>query len=161
MDGTDAIGGAAHEVDHAGLEILERDECVELIRSVGVARVGFVEDGAPVVLPVNIAWWDGAIVFSTERGSKLDAALSRSPVVIELDDWDAMTQSGWSVLVKGQASTVTDGREIDALDRLSVRSFVRPDRPKHWVSVRIGSVSGRRAEGDRPGGADRPVRRLP
>jgi nitroimidazol reductase NimA-like FMN-containing flavoprotein (pyridoxamine 5'-phosphate oxidase superfamily) len=146
-------GPSAAPLDHAGLEILGHDECLALVRSAAVARIGFVVDDEPVVLPINIDWWDDAIVFSTERGSKLEAAVEGRPVAVEVDDWDVATRTGWSVLAKGVAAIVTDGREIDALDRLSVRSFVRPTRPKHWVSVRVTSLSGRRA-GEKPGSVD-------
>jgi nitroimidazol reductase NimA-like FMN-containing flavoprotein (pyridoxamine 5'-phosphate oxidase superfamily) len=144
-------GDRVPRLDHAGLEILDDDACLALIRSAAVARIGFVVDDEPVVFPVNIGWWEDAIVFSTERGSKLDAAVGRRPVAVEIDEWDVEARTGWSVMAKGVASVVVDGREIDALDRLSVRSFVRPTRPKHWVTVRITAVSGRRAGGSPPG----------
>ena len=132
------------ELDHAGLEILSSDECVELVATARIGRVAFVEDGEPLIFPVNVGVWQGAIVFSTGSGSKLDAASMLRAVAIEVDDWDPETRSGWSVLARGLATRVTDGREIESLDRMSVRSWVRPGIPKHWVSVRVSSMTGRR-----------------
>ncbi len=131
-------------LDHAGLEVLSRQECLDLLSSAIVGRIAFVEDHEPFVFPVNIGVWQGAVVFTTGGGSKLDAALTLRAVVVEADDWDVDTHMGWSVVARGLATKVTDGREIASLDRLSVRSWVRPDAPKHWVSVRITSVTGRR-----------------
>ena len=44
-----------YPTDHAGLEILPFDECLRLLASVPVGRVGFIADGEVVVLPVNHA----------------------------------------------------------------------------------------------------------
>jgi len=40
-----------HSTDHAGLEILPFDECLRLLASVPVGRVGFIADGELVILP--------------------------------------------------------------------------------------------------------------
>ena len=42
-----------YPTDHAGLEILSFDRCLELLATIPVGRVGFVADGEIVVLPVN------------------------------------------------------------------------------------------------------------
>ena len=42
-----------YPTDHAGLEILSFDRCLELLATVPVGRVGFLADGEIVVLPVN------------------------------------------------------------------------------------------------------------
>ncbi len=35
--------------------VIDRDDCVGLIESTPVGRIGFISDGAPLVLPVNFA----------------------------------------------------------------------------------------------------------
>ena len=63
-----------YPTDHAGLEILPVDECLRLLASVPVGRVGFVADGEVVVLPVN-HFVDGQdVIFRTAHGSKASAA---------------------------------------------------------------------------------------
>ena len=42
-----------HPTDHAGLEILSFADCLRLLASVPVGRVGFFADGEIVILPVN------------------------------------------------------------------------------------------------------------
>ena len=84
------------------------------------------------------------MVFSTDTGSKLDAAIMNRPVALEIDDWDAETRTGWSVLVKGTAMLVDDQREIASLDRLGVAPWVRPEVPKTWVRVLANEITGRR-----------------
>jgi nitroimidazol reductase NimA-like FMN-containing flavoprotein (pyridoxamine 5'-phosphate oxidase superfamily) len=131
-------------LDHAGLEILTIEECRSLLASTAVGRIAFLDRGDPTILPITIGMWDGAVVFTTAPGSKLQAAIMNEPVAIEVDDWDATTHTGWSVLVKGMATVVDDGREIDSLDRLSVKSWSRPDVPKAWVRIVGNEITGRR-----------------
>ncbi len=132
------------QLDHAGLEILNPAECRELLASTAVGRIAFIDRGDPVILPVTIGMWEGAVVFTTAPGSKLEAAIMHRPVAIEVDDWDAERHVGWSVLVKGMAMIVDDGREIDSLDRLSVKSWSRPEIPKAWVRIVANEITGRR-----------------
>ncbi len=97
-----------------------------------------------MVLPITIGMWERSVVFSTDAGSKLDAAVMNRPVAIEVDRWDAEARQGWSVVVKGVAMIVDDAREIDSLDRLHVTSWVRPGSPKTWVRVLPNEITGRR-----------------
>jgi nitroimidazol reductase NimA-like FMN-containing flavoprotein (pyridoxamine 5'-phosphate oxidase superfamily) len=130
--------------DHAGLEVLPPEQCWAQLESAAVGRLGFVDRGEPIVLPVAIGVWEGCMVFSTDTGSKLDAAIMNRPVALEIDDWDAETRTGWSVLVKGTAMLVDDQREIASLDRLGVAPWVRPEVPKTWVRVLANEITGRR-----------------
>ena len=63
-----------YPTDHAGLEILPFDECLRLLGSVPVGRLGFFADGEMVILPVNHVIDGQHPVFRTARGSKLSAA---------------------------------------------------------------------------------------
>ena len=65
---------ALYPADHAGLEILPFDRCMQLLSSVPVGRVSFFADGEIVVLPVNHVMDGQNPVFRTARGSKLSAA---------------------------------------------------------------------------------------
>lgn len=142
-------------LDHAGLEILDSNECRSLLAATPVGRIAFVDRGEPVILPITIGTWNGAVVFSTAAGSKLEAAVTARTVAVEIDGWDETLRVGWSVLVKGTASTVDEGREIAALDRLSVTPWVRPEIPKTWVRVLPTEVTGRRIPTPRRSARDR------
>ena len=134
--------------DHAGLEIIGPEECRRILDQATVGRIAFIDAGEPTILPITIGMWAGSIVFTTGPGSKLSAAIMNRPVAVEVDEWDGEARTGWSVLVKGTAFTVDDGREIDSLDRLSVRSWVKPDAPKAWVKILATEVTGRRISGE-------------
>ncbi len=131
-------------LDWTGLEILSPDECFRLLRQTAVGRIGFVERGGPVILPVNFAVDGRAAVFKSGVGSKLSAAMMQEPVCLEVDDWDTLSHTGWSVLARGVADVVLEEDETDRLDRLPVQPWTRPDVRWHWVRVMIEDMTGRR-----------------
>jgi uncharacterized protein len=134
-------------IDHAGLEVLPFDSCLSLLAAVSVGRVGFAADGEIFVLPVNFVMDGQAVVFRTAAGSKLAGAEDKSEVAFEADNYDDITESGWSVLVRGPAEVVEDDAEIGRLDRLGLRPWAKgADRP-FWIRIRPISVTGRRTAG--------------
>jgi nitroimidazol reductase NimA-like FMN-containing flavoprotein (pyridoxamine 5'-phosphate oxidase superfamily) len=138
-------------VDHAGLETLAFEDCLRLMASVPVGRVGFYSDGEVVVLPVNHAIDGQDVVFRTAAGSKLTAAEEQELVAFEADDYDAPTRSGWSVLVTGRATVVYDEAEVARLSQLNLHPWAtRVERP-FWVRIHPTSVSGRRIPAAGPG----------
>jgi len=91
-----------------GLELLTEHEALTLLRTGEVGRVGVTIGALPAIFPVNYRVIDGAVVFRTSPGSKLNAATSGSVVAFEVDDHDAESRTGWSVLVVGRAAVVHD-----------------------------------------------------
>ena len=83
-----------YSTDHAGLEILPFDRCLQLLATVPVGRVSFFADGEIVVLPVNHVMDGPNPVFRTACGSKLSAAEGQNLVAFEADEYDKRTQSG-------------------------------------------------------------------
>jgi nitroimidazol reductase NimA-like FMN-containing flavoprotein (pyridoxamine 5'-phosphate oxidase superfamily) len=132
------------DLDWSGLELLSFEECRSLLAGSPVGRVGFVDGGSPVILPVNFTMDGGSVVFRSGRGSKLATAMMQRPVCLEVDDWDAVEHTGWSVLAKGVADHVQDDAEIARLDRLPVRPWARPDLRQHWVRILVDEMTGRR-----------------
>ena len=91
------------------IEELAPGECLRLLASVTVGRVGVTIDALPAVLPVNFVMSDGAVVFRTVPGTKLDAATAGAVVAFEADAYGtAESPGGWSVLVRGVARELTD-----------------------------------------------------
>jgi nitroimidazol reductase NimA-like FMN-containing flavoprotein (pyridoxamine 5'-phosphate oxidase superfamily) len=134
---------ASYPTDHAGLEILPFDRCLQLLTTVSVGRISFFADGEIVVLPVNHVVDGQDPVFCTARGSKLSAAEGQNLVAFEADDYDERTKSGWSVLVNGRAQEVYDDAEIQRLRRLGLHPWVTAVERPFWVRIRPDSVSGR------------------
>lgn len=130
--------------DQTGLEILLPDECLKLLVAhvPKVGRVGVIRDNRPVVLPVNYAIVDGAVVFRTGRGAKLTAAMDGAPVAFEVDAIDASSEEGWSVVVDGHAELLRGDDAISELGDLLVRSWVPADRANH-IRIVPERITGR------------------
>lgn len=131
----------ATSLDHQGLEVISPEECWELLADAPVGRVAFNEAGEPMVLPVNHAVVGHRIVFRTLRGSLLHEALMAAPVAFQVDGFDAVQRTGWSVLVRGVADLAEDTDELDALELHPWADTVDRD---DWVQIRSEEISGRR-----------------
>ena len=83
-----------------GFDLLGTDECVALLGSRSFGRIGMKVADDPIVLPVFYALIDGEVVFRTDPGTKLIAAVLELRVAFEVDD----VNEGWSVLVVGRAA---------------------------------------------------------
>lgn len=131
------------EIDRNGLEVLGREECLRLLRSATIGRVGTTIGALPTVLPVNFRVVDDRIVFRTTVGTKLDAAATNSVVAFEVDAIDPLNHGGWSVVVTGIAREVTDPSELAALSAANI-PFWAPTSDGHVVAIRTEMISGRR-----------------
>jgi nitroimidazol reductase NimA-like FMN-containing flavoprotein (pyridoxamine 5'-phosphate oxidase superfamily) len=131
-------------IDHAGLELLPFDACLDLLASVPVGRVGFNIDGEMVILPVNHVMDGQDVIFRTSRGSKLAAAGEQGLVAFEADAYDQERRSGWSVLVTGRATVVYEEPEIHRLSVLGLDHWAANVERPFWVRIRPTSVTGRR-----------------
>lgn len=128
--------------DHAGLEVLTLETCLDRLASVPVGRVGLLVAGEVEILPVNHVMDGQSVAFRTGVGSKLSGASVGYPVTFEVDSYDAGGETGWSVVVHGHAEVVEDDAEVARLTALGTRGWKGGDRP-YWVRIRPFSVSGR------------------
>ncbi len=143
----------AHPTDHAGLEILPFGDCLRLLDSVPVGRIGFFADGEIVILPVNHLVDGQDVIFRTGAGSKLSSVSNKNLVGFEADAYDARTRSGWSVVISGFTEIVESDEEIRRLNDLGLQSWARAaeDVPT-WIRIRPTSITGRRTSGAAFGG---------
>lgn len=124
--------------DHA-LEELTPADCWDLLATQRVGRFAAPVTGdGPMVVPVNYVADGEGIVFRSDYGSKLFVSRDQ-PVSFQVDEFDAVHRSGWSVLVRGLA------REVPASDveHISLTSWPAGDRA-HWIRIDAKSVTGRR-----------------
>jgi hypothetical protein len=77
------------------------------------------------------------------RGSQLDAALQNAVVAFEVDEFDPIHHSGWSVAVTGVATEVGDPTELDAARQEPVTRWTPPGS-ESVVAISTELVSGRR-----------------
>ena len=127
----------------ADLEELTFEECVGLLRTAVVGRIGVVSGSFPVVVPVNYRLIEDdeglGLVIRARTGGVVDRG---GRVAFEIDGVDAVRRVGWSVLVRGVAA------HVDATGVKLLGALIDP-RPwvagrDAWVVVRPLAISGRR-----------------
>ena len=133
----------ANPTDHAGHEILPFGDCLRLLGSVPVGRVGFFADGEIVILPVNYLVDGQDVIFRTGAGSKLSSVSNKNLVGFEADSYDARTRSGWSVVVSGFTEIVESDDEIRRLNNLGLESWASAADTPTLIRIRPTSITGR------------------
>lgn len=129
------------EVDRNGLEVLDREECLRLLGTATLGRIGLTSGALPTVLPVNFRLAGDRILVRTTKGSKLEAATRHAVVAFEADCYDTMEHAGWSVVVTGMAQEVDD--PIEVADLPPVARWA-DDGDERIVAITTELVSGRR-----------------
>jgi nitroimidazol reductase NimA-like FMN-containing flavoprotein (pyridoxamine 5'-phosphate oxidase superfamily) len=130
------------------IEELDEEQCLALIAPGGVGRVAYTGRFGPVVLPVNYALQDEAIVFRTAEHGPLDADLRTGitgadyTVAFEIDSIDLAGRQGWSVLIQGPAHHMT-GPGQDTVRSAGVKSWAPGDR-ELFVRIAPHRITGRR-----------------
>jgi len=126
-----------------GLELLDEAECLRLLASASIGRVGLTVGALPVILPVNYALVEGDVVFRTGEGTKLRASRQGTVMAFEIDAYDANARTGWSVLAVGCAREVTDERQLADLRTLGIAPWADGERTR-YVRLCPEMLSGRR-----------------
>ncbi|MEU4341858.1 pyridoxamine 5'-phosphate oxidase family protein [Nocardia sp. NPDC023852] len=121
---------------------LNEADCRTRLRSVPVGRLGYVENGVPVIRPVNFYMLDESIWIWTVPGSR-GAAVAGQTVAFQIDQIELETRSGWTVLVSGPATAVTDVDELVAAADFPRRPWA-PERNDQVIKIRIDHISGLR-----------------
>lgn len=128
-----------------GLVELTQEECQGLLEThrPRLGRLAFVDEGWPLVLPVNFVADGPVLWFRTAPGSKLMAALRMQQVTFQLDHVDETWEQGWSVLAFGRLRMITDDEELTAAQQLPLRPWAAGDKP-HFLRLDVARLTGRR-----------------
>lgn len=142
------LGGtvtAAHIVQTVPvLEPMTRAESLDRLRGHHFGRLAVVVGDQPTIFPVNYALDGDTITVRTDLGSGIDASVLKR-VAFEVDQVDAESREGWSVVVQGVARDVSDA--IDGFSErtraLSLLPWAPGLKPK-WIKIVDPTVNGRR-----------------
>jgi nitroimidazol reductase NimA-like FMN-containing flavoprotein (pyridoxamine 5'-phosphate oxidase superfamily) len=124
------------------VSVLTTQQSRELLDTTPVGRVVFTDRALPAVLPVAFVLDADSVVIRTARGSRLARAARDAVLAFEADHISPRTQSGWSVVVTGQAEVETDPGEIQRLGAL-LRAWV-PGLKDVFIRIPLTVVTGRR-----------------
>ena len=125
------------------LEVLDREQSVDLLQQVPVGRLIFTEQALPAVRPVEFRWWRGDVVIRIADPAILSAASRNRIVAFETDELDADLHRGWSVTVVGHAQVITEVPDLIELSGLFSRPWIG-GRRDFFVQIRTEKVTGRR-----------------
>lgn len=137
----------AIEVDRNGLEVLDEETCLALVATGTLGRVAITTGALPTILPVNYCLVDRTILFRTGRGTKLDAATTNAVVAFEVDAFDPVDHTGWSVNIIGVARDLEPLLRHVTFDRTSIPRWA-PTADERVVSIQAELVTGRRITHD-------------
>jgi hypothetical protein len=96
------------------LEALPRAESLRLLSSVSLGRLVFTHLALPAIRPVNHAVAGEQVIIRAYLGTAISTAVrdrSGTVVAYEADLIDPDTHLGWSVIIVGRATRITDPAE--------------------------------------------------
>ncbi|MCX4903768.1 pyridoxamine 5'-phosphate oxidase family protein [Streptomyces sp. NBC_00878] len=132
-----------------GFRELDRQECLRLLAGAPVGRIVHTRHALPAVLPVDFALdGDSAVLLRTAADSELSRAVDGVVVAFEADELDAVAHSGWSVVITGHATVVTDTAEHRRLSLTGPHSWVAAPG-EVFVRIEAELVTGRELVGGR------------
>ncbi|MET0693688.1 MAG: pyridoxamine 5'-phosphate oxidase family protein [Propionibacteriaceae bacterium] len=125
------------------LEELEQTECLRLLVTSTVGRVGYSTDDEQRIVPVNYVVFADHVVFRTSSNNEIAQYAAGRPIAFEVDHLDRYLQAGWSVLVTGVA---------EDLPHETLRAMDMDETPEPWASgvrslylqIPVGTITGRR-----------------
>lgn len=123
--------------------MLDYEDSLRRIASTPIGRIAFHDAGESVILPVNHVVDGAVIAFRARWDSTLVAAIADESVAFEVDEYDALERTGWSVLVRGIATTVYDDVTSQRLEGLLGVPWEGASEEVHWTCIRPEEVSGR------------------
>jgi uncharacterized protein len=126
---------------------LSQQECLRLLTTRTLGRVGLTSGALPVILPVEYVYDDGVITFRSEHDAKLRAATHGDVLAFEVDAYDPASGHGWSVHVLGRATVIVDENHVASLPTLDRED--PHDARRHYVRLNCEIVTGHRLASSR------------
>lgn len=126
------------------LVVLDRAECLALLRTAGLGRIAYSTHGSPRIEVVNFLLDDaGTSAVIRMASSSRSAAVGRGEsFALEVDRIDEADGTGWDVTATGRASRITDPEEIRRLDPLL--QSAAPGERRFFARITFGQIFGRR-----------------
>ena len=124
-------------------DVIGREQCLDLLATNHLGRVAWQAADLPQILPVTYAMHQGSVYFRTTPDGILSELAQPTRVALEVDELDQQTRSGWSIVLQGRTSAVT---EPDAVAGLWAADSLVPWAAGNrtlFICIRPDRVSGR------------------
>ncbi|MGW3045329.1 pyridoxamine 5'-phosphate oxidase family protein, partial [Kitasatospora sp. NPDC001159] len=108
----------------------------------GVGRVILTAPRGLVALPVNYRVLDATILYRTAEDGTL-ARAAGTEVAFEVDQLDEVFATGWSVLVNGTVSVVSDEEAVSWFEQHTDPGPWAGGARDTWMRIRPTGISGR------------------
>ena len=118
-------------------------DCWDLLRREVVGRLAVAVANTPDIFPINYIVDEDSIVFRSAPGTKLAAAVLGRSVALEIDGYDVVDTTAWSVVVKGVARRIESMKEYIEADDLPLFPWHTAPKPE-IVRIEPEIVTGRR-----------------
>lgn len=124
-------------------DAIGRQQCLDLIEAHHLGRVAWQAADFPQILPVTYAMHQGCAYFRTSPDGILAELAQPTSVALEVDELDEQTRSGWSIVIYGRTSGVSEPDEL--ADLWASDSLVPWTAGNRTLFIRIAPerVSGR------------------
>ncbi|MFD1146742.1 pyridoxamine 5'-phosphate oxidase family protein [Saccharothrix hoggarensis] len=128
--------------DSAGLQVLSREECLELLGTAAVGRLVYTDQALPVVHPVVFLLDGECVVLRVPDGSA--TLVARDTIVaFQIDDVAPDLSCGWSVMAVGHVTEAEEPARLARLRELPLASRGH-GRGDHYLVVDLEVLTGRR-----------------
>ncbi|EIE97987.1 pyridoxamine 5'-phosphate oxidase family protein [Saccharomonospora glauca] len=126
----------------AEMRELSEVECLELLKTEPVGRLVFTEKALPAIRPVNYVL-DGRDVIIRTSGDSWARRVADTVVAFEVDSIDHASHTGWSVVLLGTATVITDVNTLVRVTDFRNRPWA-PGQRDRYLRIRAGQLTGRR-----------------
>ena len=122
---------------------LSSEECRRRLEGGSIGRVAWNTVDGPQVLPVTYAVHNGAVVFRTAAYGPLADLRHVRRVAFEIDEFDAESRTGWSVVVVGQSRAAAKAAELVELWSQGDPVPWAPGTRNLFIEISIDQLTGR------------------
>lgn len=134
------------------ISILQPQECIRLLTTTTVGRIGFVMDERVHIFPVNYVFSGRDLLVRTSAEGILHRVAAESAqVAFEIDHHDDLGGTGWSVLMHGPLTAFGSAEVPAVIGRVSPWASEDRDVPLRFT---IESISGRHVRRDQRRGRE-------
>jgi uncharacterized protein len=123
------------------LEVLDDSECLRLLTTARLGRLGFTDGALPAIVPVPFALSEGSLVIPARRGHWVVGAMRGSVVAFAVDSYDVDARTGWGVTVVGPSRVLP--HPWPAADQDGLVHVAAPPGAGHCsIVVQLGLLRG-------------------